>query len=140
MEALSLICGGLGLHFDGFFKLNRQLGISLLHYWILIYISNCQMPNGHGRTEANAVRMLALSKDHVQDGMAANLKDFVLSNGEEAEFVGSEMEHMRTETLSQESYKLLVLRITRLYKRTETVSQESCLFNIPIILLQRNEI
>ncbi|KAD7479985.1 hypothetical protein E3N88_03121 [Mikania micrantha] len=49
-------------------------------------------PNGHDHgTEANAARMLALSKDHIQVGMAANLKDYVLTNCDGQEVKGSEI-------------------------------------------------
>ncbi|KAI3793482.1 hypothetical protein L1987_36101 [Smallanthus sonchifolius] len=49
-------------------------------------------PNGHDHgTEANATRMLAFSKDHIQVGMAANLKDFVLTNCDGQEVKGSEI-------------------------------------------------
>nr|XP_043631778.1 pullulanase 1, chloroplastic [Erigeron canadensis] len=49
-------------------------------------------PNGHDHgTEANAARILALSKDHIQVGMAANLKDFVLTNCDGQEVKGSEI-------------------------------------------------
>ncbi|KAK6929148.1 Glycoside hydrolase, family 13, N-terminal [Dillenia turbinata] len=43
-------------------------------------------PNGHDHgTEAVVARMLAISRDHIQVGIAANLRDFVLTNcdGEE---------------------------------------------------------
>ncbi|KAI7749860.1 hypothetical protein M8C21_027525 [Ambrosia artemisiifolia] len=50
-------------------------------------------PNGHDHgTEANAARILALSKDHIQVGMAANLKDFVLTNCDGQEVKGSEIQ------------------------------------------------
>ncbi|XP_076946997.1 pullulanase 1, chloroplastic-like [Bidens hawaiensis] len=49
-------------------------------------------PNGHDHgTEANTARMLALSKDHIQVGMAANLKDFVLTNCDGQEVKGSDI-------------------------------------------------
>ncbi|KAL2994853.1 hypothetical protein AAZX31_10G186400 [Glycine max] len=49
-------------------------------------------PNGHDHgTEANAKSMLAASMDHIQIGMAANLKDFVLTNSEGEEVKGSEI-------------------------------------------------
>ncbi|XP_004307333.1 PREDICTED: pullulanase 1, chloroplastic-like [Fragaria vesca subsp. vesca] len=49
-------------------------------------------PNGydHG-PEAVAERMLAEAKDHIQVGMAANLRDFVLTNCEGKEVKGSEV-------------------------------------------------
>ncbi|KAG5152446.1 hypothetical protein JHK84_028918 [Glycine max] len=51
-----------------------------------------QKPNGHDHgTEANAKSMLAASMDHIQIGMAANLKDFVLTNSEGEEVKGSEI-------------------------------------------------
>lgn len=49
-------------------------------------------PNGHDHgTEANAESMLAAAKDHIQVGMAANLRDFVLTNFEGKEVKGSEV-------------------------------------------------
>ncbi|KAE9589814.1 putative glycosidase [Lupinus albus] len=49
-------------------------------------------PNGHDHgTEANAESMLAASKDHIQIGMAANLRDFVLTNSDGEEVKGSEV-------------------------------------------------
>nr|XP_016436612.1 PREDICTED: pullulanase 1, chloroplastic-like [Nicotiana tabacum] len=49
-------------------------------------------PNGHDLGDkANVERMLAVSKDHIQVGMAANLKDFVLSNCDGEEVKGSEV-------------------------------------------------
>nr|GEW40331.1 pullulanase 1, chloroplastic [Tanacetum cinerariifolium] len=49
-------------------------------------------PNGHDHgTEANAARILAISKDHIQVGMAANLKEFVLTNCDGHEVKGSEI-------------------------------------------------
>lgn len=49
-------------------------------------------PNGHDHgTEANAKSMLATSMDHIQVGMAANLKDFVLTNSKGEEVKGSEV-------------------------------------------------
>ncbi|KAI3748562.1 hypothetical protein L6452_11718 [Arctium lappa] len=49
-------------------------------------------PNGHDHgTEANAARTLAVSKDHIQVGMAANLKEFVLTNCDGQEVKGSEI-------------------------------------------------
>ncbi|XP_024987210.1 pullulanase 1, chloroplastic [Cynara cardunculus var. scolymus] len=49
-------------------------------------------PNGHDHgTEANAAHTLAVSKDHIQVGMAANLKDFVLTNCDGQEVKGSEV-------------------------------------------------
>lgn len=49
-------------------------------------------PNGHDHgTEANAESMLSASMDHIQIGMAANLKDFVLTNSEGEEVKGSEI-------------------------------------------------
>ncbi|OIW01726.1 hypothetical protein TanjilG_03864 [Lupinus angustifolius] len=49
-------------------------------------------PNGHDHgTEANAESMLAASKDHIQIGMAANLRDFVLTNSDGEEAKGSEV-------------------------------------------------
>ncbi|KAK1409637.1 hypothetical protein QVD17_36166 [Tagetes erecta] len=48
--------------------------------------------NGHDHgTEANAAHMLASSKDYIQVGMAANLKDFVLTNCDGEEVKGSEI-------------------------------------------------
>ncbi|KAI3721876.1 hypothetical protein L2E82_32895 [Cichorium intybus] len=48
-------------------------------------------PNGHDHgTEVNAARILAVSKDHIQIGMAANLKEFVLTNCDGQEVKGSE--------------------------------------------------
>ncbi|KAL2548901.1 Pullulanase 1 [Forsythia ovata] len=49
-------------------------------------------PNGHGNgTKSDAEHMLTLSKDHIQVGMAANLKDFVLTNYEGQEVKGCEV-------------------------------------------------
>ncbi|KAI5346028.1 hypothetical protein L3X38_013907 [Prunus dulcis] len=49
-------------------------------------------PNGHDHgPEAVAEHMLAESKDHIQVGMAANLRDFVLTNCEGKEVKGSEV-------------------------------------------------
>ncbi|XP_010658333.1 pullulanase 1, chloroplastic isoform X2 [Vitis vinifera] len=49
-------------------------------------------PNDHDHGgEEVAERMLAVSKDHIQVGMAANLKDFVLTNCEGEEVKGSEV-------------------------------------------------
>ncbi|KEH43309.1 alpha-1,6-glucosidase, pullulanase-type protein [Medicago truncatula] len=49
-------------------------------------------PNGHDHgTEANMKSMLAASMDHIQIGMAGNLKDFVLTNSEGEEVKGSEV-------------------------------------------------
>ncbi|PWA76551.1 limit dextrinase [Artemisia annua] len=49
-------------------------------------------PNDHDHgTEANAARILAISKDHIQVGMAANLKEFVLTNCDGHEVKGSEI-------------------------------------------------
>ncbi|GAB2276821.1 Pullulanase 1, chloroplastic [Dionaea muscipula] len=49
-------------------------------------------PNGcdHGG-QANAERMLAISKDHIQVGMAANLRDFILTNCDGEQVKGSEI-------------------------------------------------
>ncbi|XP_071734592.1 pullulanase 1, chloroplastic isoform X2 [Rutidosis leptorrhynchoides] len=47
-------------------------------------------PNGHDHgTEADTARMLASSMDHIQVGMAGNLKDFVLTNCDGQEVKGS---------------------------------------------------
>lgn len=49
-------------------------------------------PNDHDHGgEEVAERMLAVSKDHIQVGMVANLKDFVLTNCEGEEVKGSEV-------------------------------------------------
>ncbi|KAL7614345.1 hypothetical protein Lser_V15G08164 [Lactuca serriola] len=49
-------------------------------------------PNGHDHgTESNAARALDVSKDHIQIGMAANLKEFVLTNCDGQEVKGSEI-------------------------------------------------
>ncbi|KAK9283626.1 hypothetical protein L1049_011876 [Liquidambar formosana] len=49
-------------------------------------------PNGHDHgMEAVTKCMLAVSKDHIQVGMAANLKDFVQTNCEGKEVKGSEV-------------------------------------------------
>lgn len=49
-------------------------------------------PNGHDHgTEEVAKHMLSVSKDHIQVAMAANLKDFVLTNCEGEEVKGSEV-------------------------------------------------
>ncbi|XP_015170912.1 pullulanase 1, chloroplastic isoform X2 [Solanum tuberosum] len=49
-------------------------------------------PNGHDLGDkANVERMLTVSKDHIQVGMAANLKDFVLTNCDGQEVKGSEV-------------------------------------------------
>ncbi|XP_059628366.1 pullulanase 1, chloroplastic [Cornus florida] len=49
-------------------------------------------PNDHDHgTKANEERMLAASKDHIQVGMAANLRDFVLTNCDGQEVKGSEV-------------------------------------------------
>ncbi|KAI9124603.1 hypothetical protein K1719_004525 [Acacia pycnantha] len=49
-------------------------------------------PNGHDHgTEANADLMLGVSRDHIQVGMAANLRDFVLTNSDGKEVKGSEV-------------------------------------------------
>ncbi|KAF3434074.1 hypothetical protein FNV43_RR25177 [Rhamnella rubrinervis] len=48
-------------------------------------------PNGHNHDTAAERRMLAVSKDHIQVGMAANLRDFVLTNCEGEEVKGSEV-------------------------------------------------
>ncbi|XP_059307582.1 pullulanase 1, chloroplastic isoform X1 [Lycium ferocissimum] len=49
-------------------------------------------PNGHELGDkANVERMLTVSKDHIQVGMAANLKDFVLTNCDGQEVKGSEV-------------------------------------------------
>ncbi|EPS57176.1 hypothetical protein M569_17645, partial [Genlisea aurea] len=55
-------------------------------------------PNGHDHGSASAVdHMLAVMKDHIQVGMAANLKDFVLTNHEGQEVKGCEIRmHDRT--------------------------------------------
>ncbi|XP_049379170.1 pullulanase 1, chloroplastic [Solanum stenotomum] len=48
--------------------------------------------NGHELGDkANVERMLTVSKDHIQVGMAANLKDFVLTNCDGQEVKGSEV-------------------------------------------------
>ncbi|CAH2074179.1 unnamed protein product [Thlaspi arvense] len=49
-------------------------------------------PNGHEHgSEATQLLMLSTAKDHIQIGMAANLKDYVLSNHEGKELKGSEV-------------------------------------------------
>ncbi|KAG6669765.1 pullulanase 1, chloroplastic isoform X1 [Carya illinoinensis] len=49
-------------------------------------------PNGHDQgTEAVAECMLAVAKDHIQVGMAANLRDFVITNYQGEEVKGSEV-------------------------------------------------
>ncbi|KAF7820192.1 pullulanase 1, chloroplastic [Senna tora] len=49
-------------------------------------------PNGHDHgSETNAELMLAASRDHIQVGMAANLRDFVLTNSDGKEVKGSEV-------------------------------------------------
>ncbi|KAK4492975.1 hypothetical protein RD792_000302, partial [Penstemon davidsonii] len=49
-------------------------------------------PNGHDHGSESAVdQMLGISKDHIQVGMAANLKDFVLINHEGQEVEGCEV-------------------------------------------------
>lgn len=49
-------------------------------------------PNGHELGDiANVERMLSVSKDRIQVGMAANLKDFVLTNCDGQEVKGSEV-------------------------------------------------
>lgn len=49
-------------------------------------------PNGHDHgDEANTERMLAVSKDHIQVGMAANLKEFVLTDFGGQEVKGSDV-------------------------------------------------
>ncbi|KAK4799461.1 hypothetical protein SAY86_024826 [Trapa natans] len=49
-------------------------------------------PNGHDHgTEANMKLMLASSKDHIQIGMAGNLKDFVFTDSDGKEVKGSEV-------------------------------------------------
>ncbi|KAK4492974.1 hypothetical protein RD792_000301 [Penstemon davidsonii] len=49
-------------------------------------------PNGHDHGSESAVdQMLGISKDHIQVGMAANLKDFVLINHEGEEVKGCEV-------------------------------------------------
>ncbi|XP_056846958.1 pullulanase 1, chloroplastic isoform X2 [Raphanus sativus] len=49
-------------------------------------------PNGHEHgSEATQLLMLSTAKDHIQIGMAANLKDYVLTNHEGKEVKGSEI-------------------------------------------------
>uniref|UniRef100_A0A1J3ES24 Pullulanase 1, chloroplastic n=1 Tax=Noccaea caerulescens TaxID=107243 RepID=A0A1J3ES24_NOCCA len=49
-------------------------------------------PNGHEHgSEATQKLMLSTAKDHIQIGMAANLKDYVLTNHEGKEVKGSEV-------------------------------------------------
>ncbi|KAL6509677.1 Pullulanase 1, chloroplastic [Orobanche gracilis] len=49
-------------------------------------------PNGHDHgSKSTMEHMLAVSKDHIQVGMAANLKDYVLTNHEGQEVKGSEV-------------------------------------------------
>ncbi|XP_057536245.1 pullulanase 1, chloroplastic [Amaranthus tricolor] len=49
-------------------------------------------PNDHDHGgQANADRMLAVSKDHIQVGLAANLRDFVLTNCDGRQVKGSEV-------------------------------------------------
>ncbi|KAJ4720700.1 Pullulanase 1 chloroplastic [Melia azedarach] len=49
-------------------------------------------PNGHDHgTKAVEEQMLAAAKDHIQVGLAANLRDFRLTNGEGNEVKGSEV-------------------------------------------------
>ncbi|QHN78603.1 hypothetical protein HN51_055823 [Arachis hypogaea] len=49
-------------------------------------------PNGHDHgTQENMESMLATSKDHIQIGMAANLRDFMLTNSDGKEVKGSEI-------------------------------------------------
>ncbi|GMH07890.1 hypothetical protein Nepgr_009730 [Nepenthes gracilis] len=49
-------------------------------------------PNGHDHGgQANAEHMLAISKDHIQVGMAANLRDFILTNSDGKKVKGSEI-------------------------------------------------
>ncbi|KAH9607743.1 hypothetical protein KSS87_016135 [Heliosperma pusillum] len=49
-------------------------------------------PNDHDHgSKANADRMLALSKDHIQVGMAANLRDYVLTNCDGKQVRGCEV-------------------------------------------------
>ncbi|KAL2899945.1 Pullulanase 1 chloroplastic [Bienertia sinuspersici] len=49
-------------------------------------------PNDHDHGgQANADRMLSVSKDHIQVGLAANLKDFVLTNCDGKQVKGSEV-------------------------------------------------
>ncbi|XP_057798859.1 pullulanase 1, chloroplastic isoform X2 [Salvia miltiorrhiza] len=49
-------------------------------------------PNDHDHGSKSTVKhMLAVSKDHIQVGMAANLKDYVLTNHEEQEVKGCEV-------------------------------------------------
>ncbi|KFK24885.1 hypothetical protein AALP_AA8G037300 [Arabis alpina] len=49
-------------------------------------------PNGHGHgSEATQELMLSTAKDHIQIGMAANLKHYVLTNHEGKEVKGSEV-------------------------------------------------
>nr|VDD21106.1 unnamed protein product [Brassica rapa] len=49
-------------------------------------------PNGHDHgSEATQQLMLSTAKDHIQIGMAANLKDYVLTNHEGKEVKGSEI-------------------------------------------------
>ncbi|XP_060675358.1 pullulanase 1, chloroplastic isoform X5 [Ziziphus jujuba] len=59
-------------------------------WWIFIWpsssarICDCSIfqPNGHNQDTAAEKLMLAVSKDHIQVGMAANLRDFVLTDYE----------------------------------------------------------
>lgn len=49
-------------------------------------------PNDHDHgSKENADRMLAVAKDHIQVGMAANLRDFILTNCDGKEVKGSEV-------------------------------------------------
>ncbi|GAB2222658.1 hypothetical protein Droror1_Dr00016778 [Drosera rotundifolia] len=49
-------------------------------------------PNGHDHGgQANAERMLAISKDHIQVGMAGNLRDFILTNSDGVQVKGSDI-------------------------------------------------
>nr|XP_015876702.2 pullulanase 1, chloroplastic [Ziziphus jujuba var. spinosa] len=50
-------------------------------------------PNGHNQDTATERLMLAVSKDHIQVGMAANLRDFVLTDCEGKEVKGSVLTH-----------------------------------------------
>nr|XP_048326956.1 pullulanase 1, chloroplastic-like isoform X3 [Ziziphus jujuba var. spinosa] len=59
-------------------------------WWIFIWpsssarICDCSIfqPNGHNQDTAGEKLMLAVSKDHIQVGMAANLRDIVLTDYE----------------------------------------------------------
>ncbi|KAH7547832.1 hypothetical protein JRO89_XS14G0022500 [Xanthoceras sorbifolium] len=57
------------------------------HLFILLL-----QPNGHDHgSEAVEEQMLAAAKDYIQVGLAANLRDFVLTNCEGTEVKGSEV-------------------------------------------------